>query len=156
MDTFITIISWVGGIALFFLLGLSLVFSSAANAQTGKSGFGIIAVTSGVLMVWLLWMGGASLYHAAGSATDAIVNASHKETAKKQSEQTDKANIASKNGDREDIRLQILFILVCIPFLIWLFTPSAKEDKEKDRVRKKFVASMSFNKDGKFDHPERQ
>ena len=152
MDIFITIISWIGGFALFGLLGLVFVFSSTAHRQPGESSMDIVTLASFALMLWLLWMGGASIYHIAGSAADAYVNepqqsSSVAQTATTGSQQSMTTGTTDKNDEKDDLQMQILFILATIPFLIWIFSPSDQEDKKRDLVRKKFMASVALEKD---------
>ena len=152
MDIFITIISWIGGIALFGLFGLLFVFSSTAHTQPGESSLNIISIVSSALILWLLWMGASSLYHIAGSAADEYLNepqqtSSVVQTATTGSQQTITTGTADKNDEKEDLRMQILFILATLPFLIWLFTPSDEKDTKRDLVRKKVMASIALEKD---------
>ena len=152
MDIFITIISWIGGFALFGLLGLIFVFSSTAHRQPGESSIDIVTLASLALMLWLLWMGGASIYHIAGSTADAYVNkpqqsSSVAKTATAGTQQSVTTDTVDKSDEKDDLQMQILFILATLPFLIWLLSPSDQEDKKKELVRKKLMATVALEKD---------
>ena len=152
MDIFITIISWIGGFGLFGLLGLVFIFSSTAHRHPGESSIDIVTLASFALMLWLLWMGGASIYHIAGSAADAYVNkpqqsSSVAQTATTGTQQSVTTDTADKNDEKDDLQMQILFILASLPFLIWIFSPSGQEDKKKDLIRKKVMSSVALEKD---------
>ena len=152
MDIFITIISWIGGFALFGLLGLVFVFSSTAHRHPGESSIDIVTLASFALMLWLLWMGASSIFHMAGSAADAYVNkpqqsSSFAKTVMTGTQQSVTTDTADKSDDKDDLQMQILFILASLPFLIWLLSPSDQEDKKKELVRKKLMATVTLEKD---------
>lgn len=152
MDIFITIISWIGGIALFGILGLAFGFSAGGFAQTKNSDLGIISLASTVLIFWLLWMGASSLYHMAGSVVDAYTSAPQQsslaaQTTATRAQQPITTVAVDKNDGKDNLQMQILFILASIPFLIWLLSPSGQEDKEKELIRKKLMATVALEKD---------
>ncbi len=149
MDIFITIISWIGGIGLFGVFGLLFVFSSTAHTQPGESSLNIVSIVSFALILWLLWMGASSLYHIAGSAADEYLNKPQQTSSVVQTAITgpQKPTTTGTLDKKDDLQMQILFILATLPFLIWIFTPSYQEDKKKELIRKKVMASVTLEKD---------
>ena len=116
MDTFITIISWVGGFALFFFAALTWAFAEGAHAQTGEIGGRVLSVISGVTIIWLLWMGASSLYDVVFGAPDHIPTI--------------------KEKAHQEFIQKILFGVVWIGVMFWLFAPSKKKDTSKDLIKK--------------------
>ena len=151
MDIFITIISWIGGFALFGLIGLIFVFSSTAHKHPGESSADILSLASLALILWLLWMGASSIFHMAGSAADTYLNeaqpsSSVSHPAVTGSDKEIVTDTADQSEQKDDLRMQILFILAIIPFLIWIFTPSTRQDTRRDLIRKKVMASIALEK----------
>ena len=122
MDTFITIISWLGGFALFFISLLLWSFAEGAYAQTGKTDGRIISLLSLALVVWLVWMGGSSIYDALFAAPDHIPTIKEK-------------------AHREYLQ-KIFFALAWIALMIWVFTPSKKKDQSKDKMREEMLEKL--------------
>ncbi len=62
MDIFITVIGWVIGLYVAFILLLSIGFSAGGAANTGNLDLGIISIVSSMLLMYLIWMGISSLF----------------------------------------------------------------------------------------------
>ena len=62
MDTFITVISWIAGFYAAFILLLSIGFSAGGHANTGNAGLGMISIVSTLLFLFLIYLGGSSLF----------------------------------------------------------------------------------------------
>ena len=141
MDTFITIISWIAGFFLSFVLLLSFVFSAAGAAQTNKLDLKIISWISVLLFIWLVWSGISSLSVSdeVSSAVTTAQNASMPET--KMAASTIFENTMVMNG------LYVLFVFATLAFFSWLFTPSKSKESGKDLVRKKFLATAALQED---------
>ncbi len=141
MDTFITIISWIAGFFLSFILLLSFLFSSAGAAQTNKLDLKIISWISILLFIWLVWSGVSSLSVSdeANTAVTTAQSASLPET--KTAVSTVLENTMVMNG------LYVLFVFATLAFFSWLFTPSISKKSGKDMVRKKFIATAILQED---------
>ena len=127
MDTLITIISWIGGFALFFFALLTWIFAKGARVQTGEADGIILSVISAVTIIWLLWMGASSLYDAAFGMPD------HIQTIKERAHQ--------------EFIQKILFGAVWIGVMFWILTPSEKKNTTKDlmkqEMREKLLAQAN-------------
>ena len=62
MDILITIIAWVIGLYVAFILLLSIGFSAGGAANTGNSELSIISIVSSLLLIYLVWLGISSLF----------------------------------------------------------------------------------------------
>ena len=62
MDTFITIISWIAGFYLAFILLLAIGFSAGGAAQTKKTGLGITSMLSTLFFLYLVYIGFSAIF----------------------------------------------------------------------------------------------
>jgi len=61
MDILITVVSWIIGLYVAFILLLSIGFSAGGAANTGNTDLGIISLVSSLLLLYLIWTGISSL-----------------------------------------------------------------------------------------------
>ena len=62
MDIFITVVSWIIGLYVAFILLLAIGFAAGGAANTGSSELSIISIASSLLLIYLIWMGVSSLF----------------------------------------------------------------------------------------------
>ena len=141
MDTFITIVSWIGGIGVSFILLMSFVFSSAGAAQTNNSELKITAWISILLFIWLAWSGVSSLFISDKVNTAVTTAQSTSLPEAKMTVSTVLENTMVMNA------LYVLFVFATLAFFSWLFTPSKSKESGKDLVRKKFLATATLQED---------
>ncbi len=62
MDIFITVIAWIIGFYVAFILLLSIGFAAGGAANTGNPELSIISIASSMLLIYLIWTGISSLF----------------------------------------------------------------------------------------------
>lgn len=62
MDIFITVVSWIIGLYVAFILLLAIGFAAGGASNTGSSELSIISIASSLLLIYLIWMGVSSLF----------------------------------------------------------------------------------------------
>ena len=62
MDVLITVVSWMIGLYVAFILLLSIGFALGGAVNTGSSELSIISIVSSMFLIYLIWMGISSLF----------------------------------------------------------------------------------------------
>jgi len=152
MDTFITVVAWIVGLYAGFALLMAIIFSGLGAAETGNSELTIASILSSMLLIYLIWMGLSSVIEdnvvsvVPITKMDAmsINNPSALQDAVSTSE---KRAVSKSNYDESDFALWSIYMAAFVLFFLWIFRPSKKRGREKESVKKKFLASMTLKAD---------
>ena len=128
MDTFITVILWLGGFYALFILALSIGFSAGGYAQTDNIELGIISAVSTFLFLFLIYLGISSItsyiFPSEENTTQKVVTG---DQAHKTTVATEKKELGYKikKSEESDIDFVVYFLyllmLLPIPMIGFLF-----------------------------------
>ena len=120
---------------------MAIVFSGLGAAQMGNLELTIVSVLSSMLLVYLVWMGVSSLIED-DLVSDVPITKMDTMSVNNPSALHDAVS-PSKNRTVSKSNYMATFVL----FFLWIFRPSKKRDREKESVKKKFLASMTLKAD---------
>ena len=171
----ITVIGWIIGLYVAFVLILAIGFSAGGAANKKNSDLSIMSLASTFLLIYLIYKGFSFLF--GPDDTDAVARkvAPVVQTVHYDSTESDVSRSAapvlttSTIATKTETQLQVhkasteveerkelvdntpymLWFLYAFAFVygIWLFIPSNGKHKEKELAKKKIMASMMFKKD---------
>ena len=152
MDIFITVVAWIVGLYAGFALLMAIVFSGLGAAQTGNSELTIASMVSSMLLIYLVWMGVSSLIEDDVVSTSLItkmdtMSVNNLSTLQHTVTTSENRAVSKSNYDESDFALWSIYMATFVLFFIWIFRPSTKRGREKELVKKKFLASMSLKVD---------
>ena len=171
MDMVITVVGWIIGLYVAFMLILAIGFSAGGAANTKNSDLSIMSLASTFLLIYLIYKGFSFLF--GPDESDAVARNVPPVTQAVQYDSTEidvstaaaptlKAGTASpkretraqvheqstvkKEKERPEYLLWFLYTFAFV-YAIWLFKPSKDGHKEKELAKKKIMATMMFKKD---------
>ena len=170
----ITVIGWIVGLYVAFVLILAIGFSAGGAANKKNSDLSIMSLASTFLLIYLIYKGFTFLF--GPDETDAVarkvapvvqavyydntesdvsrstaptLTTSAIATKTEIQPQVHKASTEVEEKELVDNTPYMLWFLYAFAFVygIWVFIPSKGKHKEKELAKKKIMASMMFKKD---------
>ena len=176
MDIILTVLGWMIGLYVAFMLLLAIGFSLGGAANTGNSDLSIISIGSTFLLFYLIYKGftfffgaddidavsrqSASVIKIVQYNTPIIEISNDKAPARvdrknpiqdesKHRIQTKTPTVKPQKGYFDDTQflLWVFYSLSFLFYITWLFKPSKIKNSEKELAKKKIIATMMFKKD---------
>jgi len=176
MDIILTVIGWVIGLYVAFMLILAIGFSLGGAANTGNSDLSIMSIASTFLLFYLIYKGftfffGSDDIDTVKSNKTPVIRTVQYDTPvidipsttppvtkeKIIPEQTKATPLVHKEKVVTKVKKGyfdgvpyipwIIYSLVLLFYVYWIFKPATKQQTEKELVKKKLIATMMFKKD---------
>ena len=176
MYIILTVIGWVIGLYVAFMLMLAIGFSAGGAANTGNKDLSIMSIASTFLLFYLIYKGftfffGSDDIDASQKQNPAViktvqyntpiievssnapsvkrekVSPIQPQTKQKATPQTTVVKAQKGYFDDAQLLLWIFYSFTFIFYVMWLFKPSKIKRPEKELVKKKLIATMMFKKD---------
>ena len=175
MDIVITIIGWMVGLYVAFMLILAIGFSAGGAANNKNSDLSIMSIGSTLLLIYLIYKGFTFLFGAdetdgvsrkvslvvqavqydttetdvSSSTAPALKVSTIPTQVEKKSQVHKQPMVVKEKKDTFTNSQYILWFFYAFAFIyaVWLLKPSKGKHTEKELAKKKLIASMMFKKD---------